>query len=129
MIELFELNRKIEIERANAILLAANYMSDDLVNQWTIYRNTLQDMDTTAINVIFPTRPPEPTFPLSPSQITERTNFLLDKQQLKDQYLTMIARLQQIQAVVSPTNAQVIQAVKDEALYIERIMKVLKRIL
>jgi hypothetical protein len=49
-----------------------------------------------------------------------------DKQGFKDNYLTMINRLEQIQAVSSPTNAQVIQAIKDLALYIERIMKVAK---
>lgn len=53
----------------------------------------------------------------------------IDKAQLKSAYQAMIDRLDQIQSVGSPTNAQVIQAVKDEALYIERIMKVIKTLL
>lgn len=48
-------------------------------------------------------------------------------QQIKDEYINMIGRLDQIQAASSPTNAQVIQAVKDEALYIQRILKFLRR--
>lgn len=51
-----------------------------------------------------------------------------DRAQLRDQYQAMITRLEQIQAATNPTNAQVIQAVKDEALYIQRLMKVLKNI-
>lgn len=53
----------------------------------------------------------------------------LDKQQLKQAYQTMIDRLEQIQAAVSPTNAQVIQAIRDEALYIKRVMKVLEKLI
>jgi len=57
----------------------------------------------------------------------------LDKTQFKQVYQDMLARLQQIQnaGVIPFTQAgfnQVVQAVKDEALYIERIMKVLSRI-
>lgn len=70
---------------------------------------------------------------LSPAETVDETNYLADysatRQQLKDEYLNMITRLEQIQAAVNPTNTQVIQAVKDEALYIERIMKVIKKII
>lgn len=55
----------------------------------------------------------------------ERVEFLT----LKEQYQAMIGRLEVIQSVTNPTNAQIVQAIKDEALYIERIMKVLKNIL
>lgn len=50
----------------------------------------------------------------------------MDLAALKDAYLTMLARLEQIQSASNPTNAQVIQAIKDLALYEERIMKVIK---
>lgn len=52
-----------------------------------------------------------------------------DKELLKQEYQNMIARLDQIQTVSNPTNAQVVSAVKDEALYIERIAKLIKSIL
>ncbi len=57
-----------------------------------------------------------------------------DITQLKDAYLTMIARLEQIEnaGTIPFTQAgfnQVVQAVKDEALYIERAMKFLKNLL
>lgn len=49
-----------------------------------------------------------------------------DRQTLITAYTTMITRLEQIQAATNPTNAQVISAVQDLSLYVERIMKVLK---
>jgi hypothetical protein len=52
-----------------------------------------------------------------------------DTQALRDAYVTMINRLEQIQSASNPTNAQVVQAIKDEALYLERIMKVLRKML
>lgn len=55
-------------------------------------------------------------------------------QQVKTEYQNMITRLEQIQnaGAIPFTQAgfnQVVQAVKDEALYIERIMKVLNRLI
>lgn len=50
-------------------------------------------------------------------------------QQIKDEYQNMITRLEQIQSAINPTNTQIIQAIKDEALYIERVMKFMKNIL
>jgi hypothetical protein len=61
-----------------------------------------------------------------PVEYAELVQYRADKQVIRDAYSTMITRLEQIQSVSSPTNAQVIQAIKDEALYIERIMKFLK---
>jgi len=49
--------------------------------------------------------------------------------QIRSEYQNMITRLEQIQAANNPTNAQIIQAVKDEALYIERLMKVLAKLI
>lgn len=51
----------------------------------------------------------------------------VDMQTVRNAYQDMITRLEQIQAASNPTNAQVIQAIRDEALYIERIMKIIKR--
>lgn len=55
----------------------------------------------------------------------------VDKSQIKTEYINMIQRLEQIQnsGAIPFTQAgfnQVVQAVKDEALYIERVMKVIK---
>jgi len=54
-----------------------------------------------------------------------------DKQlrlQIRTEYQAMLTRLNQIQTASNPTNAQIIQAIKDEALYIERIIKFLKNV-
>ena len=51
-----------------------------------------------------------------------------ERQTIRQEVQNMITRLDQIQAATNPTNAQVIQAVKDEALYIERILRFLVRI-
>lgn len=64
-----------------------------------------------------------------PIEYTELLQHRIDKQAVKNAYTIMITRLEQIQAATSPTNAQIVQAVKDEALYIERIIKLLKTIL
>lgn len=45
----------------------------------------------------------------------------------RDDYQAAITRLEQIQAAVNPTNAQVIQAVKDLAKYQEIIIKFIAR--
>lgn len=52
-----------------------------------------------------------------------------DRLQMKAEYQNMITRLDQIQAASNPTNAQIVQAIKDEALYIERILKTFRRML
>lgn len=69
--------------------------------------------------------------PLTQSEITAETERLANIQQLKDAYSNMITRLEQIQnsGAIPFTQAgfnQVLQAVKDEALYIERVMKFLR---
>lgn len=56
-------------------------------------------------------------------------DWLSEIQSIKLAYQNMITRLEQIQTTSNPTNTQVIQAVKDEALYIERIMKAIKTII
>lgn len=60
-------------------------------------------------------------------------NKAIDEQTIRDAYQTMITRLEQIQnaGAIPFTSAgfnQVVQAVKDLALYEERIMKVLKNL-
>ena len=61
-----------------------------------------------------------------PAEYSELLQGRIDLQQLKDAYMTMVNRLEQIQAAGNPTNAQLVQAIKDEALYIERVMKVIR---
>jgi hypothetical protein len=51
------------------------------------------------------------------------------RQQVKTEYINMINRLDQIQAAANPTNAQVIQAIKDEAKYLTLIAQAIKRLL
>lgn len=47
---------------------------------------------------------------------------------IRAEYQTMITRLNQIQIANNPTNAQIVQAIKDVALYEERILKAIKRL-
>lgn len=47
--------------------------------------------------------------------------------QLRAEYQVAVARLEQIQAAQNPTNAQVVQAIKDLALYQEKILKYLAK--
>lgn len=54
---------------------------------------------------------------------------LANRQALKSSYQNMITRLEQIQSATNPTNAQVVAAVQDEAIFIERLLKVLKALL
>lgn len=63
-----------------------------------------------------------------PSDYVALQTFRSDRQTLVNVYANMITRLEQIQAAANPTNAQVIAAVQDLSLYIERILKVIKRI-
>jgi len=51
----------------------------------------------------------------------------ITRKQLRDEYLETIATLQQIENATSPTNAQVIQAIKDIAHHQELILKLLRR--
>jgi hypothetical protein len=51
-----------------------------------------------------------------------------DKAALREQVATALTRLQQIQDAASPTTAQVVAAVRDLALYMEYVIKALRRI-
>jgi len=63
---------------------------------------------------------------LKPVEYAELIAYRADVQALRDDYLWAIGRLGQIQAAVNPTNAQVIQAIKDLAKIQERLLKFLK---
>jgi hypothetical protein len=54
---------------------------------------------------------------------------LASTEQIRATYQTMITRLEQIESVANPTNAQVVAAVRDLATYQKRIMKYLKTVL
>lgn len=75
-----------------------------------------------------------PTLKPASEYLAKLDEIKLSRDQIRAEYQNMIARLQQIQnAGTIPFTQQgfnqVVQAVKDDALYIERIMKVLRRIL
>src|SRR5690349_17560429 len=53
----------------------------------------------------------------------------VDKSTLKTEYTTAVARLQQIETAASPTNPQVIQAIRDMARYQRLMLKILARLL
>lgn len=62
---------------------------------------------------------------------TLHTNILDERantKALKENYLTAITRLEQIQKATNVTNAQTVAAIKDIALIQERILKLLKKI-
>lgn len=69
----------------------------------------------------------------NPTAYADLQAIQVDKQQIKDAYQTMITRLEQIRTTTpSGTTTQIlnqiVSAVQDEALYIERIMKVIARL-
>ena len=61
--------------------------------------------------------------------LAKKADDKINKNQVKAAYQTMIARLEQIENAAAPTNAQVIQAVRDLATYQKRIMQYLKAVL
>lgn len=124
---------EINSVRINMLAKAKSILDDPILSStlrtsWEQYRDALQDF-VEIPDAIFPNAPDEPTYPITIDQATTRTDFYTNQQTLQSAYQTMIARLEQIQTTTNPTNAQVIQAVKDEALYIERLIKVLRYIL
>jgi len=62
-------------------------------------------------------------------EITYLTDDAADRQQIKAEYQTTITQLQSIENAVSPTNAQVIAAVKYLAKTIRLMLKLLARLL
>lgn len=68
----------------------------------------------------------------TPLTITEQnylSDFTVDRQQIKNQYQSTIDRLIQIENATSPTNAQVIQAVRDLAKFVRLLLKLLTKTL
>ena len=63
-----------------------------------------------------------------PSLYADLLVFRGDQQQLKNEYLSTIATLQQIEDTVSPTNAQVISAVKFIAKTLRLLLKLIVRL-
>lgn len=63
-----------------------------------------------------------------PAEYAELLTYRASLQTVRTEFQNMVTRLEQIQGAINPTNTQVIQAVKDEALYIERILKVFAKI-
>jgi len=51
----------------------------------------------------------------------------INKQVIRDAYVDAITVLEQIQNTASPTNAQVIAAIKKEAEILEKLLKFIKR--
>jgi hypothetical protein len=70
---------------------------------------------------------------LSTTQTAEEAQYLVDyaadRQQLKDEYQNTITQLQSIENAVSPTNAQVVAAVKFLAKTLRLLIKLLARLL
>lgn len=58
-----------------------------------------------------------------------RIEYRADRADLKAQAVTAINRLSQIETADNPTNAQIIAAVKDLAIFEKKIIKVLARII
>lgn len=66
---------------------------------------------------------------LDPTRAQRLLDTIADRESLKIQYQAAIDRLQQIENAVSPTNAQIIQAIRDIAKYERLIIKVLARLI
>jgi hypothetical protein len=64
---------------------------------------------------------------LDPTRPTKRTEFQTAVLQFKDEYQAAKTRLSQIENAANPTNAQVIQAIRDIAKYERLLAKLLAR--
>lgn len=62
----------------------------------------------------------------SPTVITESDATAVDRADLQTQYATAVTRLEQIRDTASPTNAQVVAAVRDVAAIQLRMLKYLR---
>lgn len=122
----FNVPKEVLQRRINAIspgsIVWLTYGIDEATNTNLTIVNTDSALDVTLINNA-----------IQQPVTQEETDWMNERQQIKAAYQTMITRLENIQAagVIPFTQAgfnQVVQAVKDEALYIERVMKVLKDI-
>jgi len=62
--------------------------------------------------------------PFTPSQ--EAVDYVASLADIKSQYQAAVDRLNQIVSSVNPTNTQVVQAIKDLAMYQTKILKIIK---
>lgn len=123
---MIEQNRKRLLEKAQLIINSSIFLDNER-DAWDAYKNALQDMDTTTANPVFPATPPEPTYPITVEQRSQRSAYLLDKTTLKGEYIATIAQLEAIEAATSPTNAQVIAAIKFLAKTLRLLLKLIAR--
>ena len=65
---------------------------------------------------------------LDAAEQSDATQWQTDRETLKTQYATAATRLAQIRDTASPTNAQVIAAVRDLAAYQLQILKYIRRL-
>ena len=94
---------------------------------WQAYREALQVIEFSFPNPDDTIIPAAPVFVNAPPSV-EITDFRTNRTQLRTDFQTAVDRLLQIENAVSPTNAQVVQAVKDIA-HIERlILRLLARL-
>lgn len=115
---------KQQIENSNWIEGSA--LTDEVKQQWRTYREKLQAVhyDGNPDIIVLPDAPVTEGQPLP-----DPTSYSTFRSNIKDQAVTAITRLQQIQSVANPTNAQVIQAIKDMAAYEEKIIKIIVRMI
>lgn len=66
--------------------------------------------------------------PQTQAEIDEITQSIVNTETIRSAYITIINRLEQIQSAVNPTNAQIVQAVKDMAEIQEQTLRFLKRL-
>lgn len=125
-----EINRK-----RNELLLECAWtqlpdtpLVDAQKSEWQTYRETLQIIEFSAANPDAVVFPGTPTF-INTQPPAEVINYRISRADLKAQATAAITRLTQIEAATNPTNAQMIQAVKDMAVYERKIINVLIRLI
>lgn len=124
----YNLPRVIILQRLQALdddaqVIVAN-VYDELQNTFVSVITVETDQDVTTVNNLLQA-------PLTANESTFQSNYASMRSQIKTEYTNMINRLEQIQGAgsipfTSAGFAQVVQAVKDEALYQERLLKFVK---
>ena len=95
--------------------------------EWQLYREALQVIEFTYPNPDDTVFPDAPVFTPSPTD-TDTLAFRLSREQMRAEYIATLATLQQIEDATSPTNAQVIAAIKFLARTMIIVLKILARI-
>jgi len=116
------------LSRCDWVKLNDAALTDNAKGLWQIYRETLQIIEFSSPNpnlVVFPDAPE--VINALPTQVD--LEFRANREQIKAEYVATLATLADIENAISPTNAQVIAAVKFMAKTLRLLLKMLARMI